>query len=430
MKFLLVLLLALNSFSFLQARFKPWYSYYHPVMGARSLALGGVSATLENDGASFYNNPAALSRIPGLRLSGEFLSDRQTLENGLKKDLTPCAPDSVLFAFESNLNSPGYFSLAAPLQLAGLPAGFSVSLYNLLPRGFSGSNYAWSADDEEQEESMVSTLFAGSGGFYALNLAGAVAVDETLSLGLAWERTFMAGEQEFSISGFETLENEVLRENLRAGRILAGLLFRPLPRISLGLVWHSPLKGTLERRIRSSNNGDQSESEWDEYRSMRIVIPARLALAVSMDSGFLGTITLEYARHYWSRGRTTGWDPEEEGEPFPFGAGASENQQDTVNLALGWEYLLRSSPLPLFLRAGLFSKRQLFQDGDNQAVTDRGFSLGLGLTLGSALTAELAFRHGRASWHDVFPHECQVGEWGNVQLFRQIRFSLTYVFRP
>jgi hypothetical protein len=144
------------------------------------------------------------------------------------------------------------------------------------------------------------------------------------------------------------------------------------------------------------------------------------------------TVSADYTRTFWSNGRIHDFfilpaqEPGKEDPPptvyadLPYPTLDDARQFDTTQLRLGVEYVVLGTRVKVPLRAGVFTNRQYFADGNGDPPLFTGFSLGTGLILGP-LMFDVAYVREQNTYPDP------EGTAGRVTtVFQRVFVSLIY----
>jgi long-chain fatty acid transport protein len=200
-----------------------------------------------------------------------------------------------------------------------------------------------------------------------------LADDETIS---TTTRSFLTTTQEVTTIHHRLDQNgDALNANL-------GVMWRPIPRVAVGLVYKTGFD--LDLRVddvtETTTSGGLDTN--DRSGSGTINWPETMALGISGRPIQQLLLSADWTTTNWSK---TTYQGDRAGvpvdEPFPGGA-AVETQEDSRQLRLGAEYALTGQTFAVPFRAGFFTDRQILRDDAGETVEIHGYSIGSGIAAG------------------------------------------------
>jgi long-subunit fatty acid transport protein len=278
------------------------------------------------------------------------------------------------------------------------------------------------------------------GGFDLLAVGTGLRVARGLRVGGTLNRWFGGYSQSRFRSGVprgrQATEQEI-DYRLRGWNVNLGLIWSPGQSLNLGLVGKTAFTGDLrahrERTDYFSEQVDPEQTTTNEAPGeLKLDFPGAVGFGVSWRPRSALTVSADYTRTFWSDGRIRNFfilparQPGQDRpaaqvfDELPYPTLDDERQFDTTQLRLGVEYVVIGSRVKVPLRAGVFTDRQYFEDGNGRAPQFIGFSVGSGIVLGPVLV-DLAYVREQNTYLDPD------GPGGRVtSVFRRIFVSLIY----
>jgi len=424
----LTLLLALAPLLF--GQYKPWYNFYNFSYGAKARAMGNAFTAVADDLTAAFWNPAGLAS----RRSPEFYLSYGTVAQ--KHSYDPQGRDMAgeiklfKYDFSGRLNQIDFFSVSAPSRIGKRDWTFALSYYRYIPYGFKGSAQSvLTYLDDRFNPRKTTVTFMGSEGIDVLAFSAAAAVSNRIALGATLQQFFGSGFLHLrSVEPAGEFHSQ-LTEKLQGRNVIAGLLYSPLDFLRLGFTWHSGLRSRFDSTLRTwevikkVNVSDQLV----ESGPARVVIPEQYALGALLQPARWLDLSAEYSRLDWEKGSLENYYGSATALPFPQKNDLAQSQKEIRNLRFGAEARLPLRRWLLRLRGGWSAERPLYADTDDQAVTIRAFSVGLGCEFSRNLLLEVAYQRQMADWLEdsYFAQEPDVGTHFRANVFN---LSLTYRF--
>ncbi|MET0553414.1 MAG: hypothetical protein ABW221_10290 [Vicinamibacteria bacterium] len=366
--------------------------------GARALGMGGAFLARADDATAVSWNPAGLSYLARPEFS--IVGTRNSFERG-----PAGSPATDRFAGYA----PDFVAVTYPLSRGALQLNYQRVF------SFGGTR------NIERETDVFET--EGKGGFDVLGLGTGVRLGRKVRVGGAfnlWVNGYSQRRLRMTTlpppRGRGATEQDI-DYDLRSGvNFNVGLLFSPVESLNLGVVGRTPFTAILDlRRFRRDFGPSISEDEFTQNAGERtdvlIDLPGSVGLGASWRATSALTISADYTRTFWSKGRIRNFfrvEAEEDGEAPPPETFASlpyptlddPGQVDTQQVRLGAEYVVIAGRFKFPLRAGFFVDRQYFRaapgipGNTGLAPWFRGYTAGTGVSLGPILV-DVALVHER-----------------------------------
>lgn len=352
--------------------------------GARAFGMGGAFLARADDATAASWNPAGLSylRNPEVSIVGARNAFDRGPEGGQANDrFVGRTPDFAAFAY--------------PLELGPLSGAAQLSFQRVF--SFRGSRTV------DKEGFGLAT--EGTGGFDVLAIGTGLQVSRSLRAGVTLNRWFNGYHQSRARTGSRRQRQE-LDYDLSGWNVNLGLIWTPQESLNLGLVGKTPFTGSLRlRRERTdffpvSDGPETTTTNEAERDDVSLDFPAALGIGASWRPRSTLTLSVDYTRTFWSKGRIhnfftvpqTPVSPANAAPPppdvfasLPYPTLVDPGQKDTEQLRLGAEYVLIAGRVKWPLRAGFFRDRQYFRSGTGSAPRFSGFTVGAGILAGPFL---------------------------------------------
>jgi long-chain fatty acid transport protein len=367
--------------------------------GARAFGMGGAFLARADDGTAASWNPAGLSylRNPEVSLVGARNAFDRGPEGGSPNDrFVGRTPDFAAFAY--------------PLELGSVTGAAQLSFQRVF--SFRGNRTV------DKQGFALSTT--GEGGFDVLAIGTGMQVARNLRAGITLNRWFNGYHQTRARTGSRRQRQE-LDYDLSGWNVNLGLMWTPQESLNLGIVGKTPFTGSLRlRRDRTdffptSNVPELVTTNSAERDDVRLEFPAALGVGASWRPRSPLTLSVDYTRTFWSKGRIRNFftvpqtpaSPPDSRAPdpdvfpvLPYPTLVDPGQKDTEQLRIGGEYVLIGSRVKWPVRAGYFSDRQYFRSGTGSAPRFNGVTVGAGILAGPFLF-DVAYVHEYGGYADT-----------------------------
>jgi long-subunit fatty acid transport protein len=390
--------------------------------GARALGMGGAFIAVADDATAASWNPAGLAILDRPEASLVLAPVRRT-----KIDRSP-------YTYMYDEFSTGYFFLenagawevtqsSSSVDFASLTYHFRLGSVKLVPQisyqrvtdlGFDFVD-EYTSETSSGPESWTAE-YTNSGGIDVITLSLGVGLSAKTFLGLSLNR-WSNGHEGSRSAAWTTYAGDSDRsgrwnESMSGTSFNIGSLFKPTPKLNVGLVFKSGFTMDYRREdeYASSNyatNVRDGEIKWPRSIGLGLAFMPNDTLTLSTDytTSNWADATIDYTRTYGSTGQTseltrfypTFNDPdaaEETGQP---------RQVNSSQMRFGVEHVVRDPKLlgltVLPVRFGVFFDRQLSKDDQTlDPVTNTGLTAGFGLVW-SRLSVDVAYVQMRGQAH-------------------------------
>jgi long-chain fatty acid transport protein len=378
--------------------------------GARAFGMGGAFLARADDATAASWNPAGLSylRRPEFTMVGVRNSFRR---QPTEASLTRLVDDS--FAG----NTLDFAAATYPIELG--PASGSLQLSFQRVFSFRGERTI------ERTDQLLTSR--GRGGFDVLALGTGIRLVRTLRIGATVNRWVNGYRQDRNRLATRGTTDQTFDFRLEGWNFNGGLIWSPFESLNLGVVGKTTMKGdvVLDRArtdiipqsfpspvpspaptplppITTINSANSTILRTDDNPTLHRVpvslsIPGAVGVGISWRPWSVLTMSLDFTRTFWSKGRihnffTLARSEPEQAAPFPqvfqnlrYPTLDDPGQSDTEQLRVGAEYVVLARGLKLPLRAGFFTDKQYFLDFNGRPPRFKGFTAGVGIAVGPLL---------------------------------------------
>lgn len=354
--------------------------------GARAFGMGGAFLARADDATAASWNPAGLSYLRRAEFS--LVGGRNAVDNRIP------GLNGQLDRFVGY--SPDFLSVAAPTRIGSTTGAVQLSFQRVF--SFAGRRDVTRGDPDPIP--VIGTR--GRGGFDVLALGTGVQIARPLRLGLTVNRWMNGYHQVRDRPGLRPLREE-LDFRLRGWNANLGLLWSPWESLNIGLAMRTPFTGKVRlfRQRQDSTSlpirPDNTTTNEHEEENVRLDIPGSVGAGVSWRIRSPLTVSLDYTRTAWSKGRIFDYfrvprSPSNDEMPgpdkfddLPYPTLNDSEQKDTDQIRAGAEYVFLIGQVRLPVRAGYFTDRQYFRAESGQAPRFNGVTFGTGIGAGSVL---------------------------------------------
>jgi long-chain fatty acid transport protein len=400
--------------------------------GARAWGMGGAFVAVADDATAATWNPAGLAILqrPEITLVYVPADDNSFDYQGFtfKQPSFPVGGTYTGFASELDSHYIDYASFAYPIVSNTWILVPQLSYQRAINRAFrltqrTPSFSAMSDQSGPFNQTLLERSTQSQQGYDVLAASLAWSPRQEVAIGASinwWNVDAELADDETSSSTTRTPEQVVTTIHRRLdqeGTALnanLGLMWRPIPRMAVGLVYKTGFD--LDLRVddvtterSESSIGPPETNTIDQSGSGTINWPETIALGISGRPIQQLLLSADWTTTNWSKSTYKG----SRGaiavdEPFPGGVGAA--QEDSRQLRLGAEYAVIGEKFAVPFRAGIFTDRQILRDDAGETVDIHGYSIGSGLAAGNwffdlaiVRTKWASFRNPKNTGFDVTP---------------------------
>jgi hypothetical protein len=362
--------------------------------GARAFGMGGAFLARADDGTAASWNPAGLSYLRNPEVS--IVGARNSFDRG---------PEASEATDVFDGHTPDFAAFAYPLEWGPVRGAAQLSYQRVF--SFRGSRTV-------DKDSYILTT-EGTGGFDVLAIGTGLQVARSLRAGFTLNRWMNGYHQSRARTGSRRQRQE-LDYDLSGWNVNLGLIWTPWESLNLGLVGKTPFTGSLTlRRERTdffpTETPETITTNAAERDDVTIDFPAAVGIGASWRPRSPLTLSMDYTRTLWSKGRIFNFFTVPQTPPAPPDAPApppdvfaelpyptleDPAQTDTQQFRVGVEYVLIGSRVKWPLRAGFFRDQQYFRSATGSAPRFTGFTGGVGILAGPFLF-DVAYVH---EWGD------------------------------
>jgi hypothetical protein len=401
--------------------------------GARAYGMGGAFLARADDATAASWNPAGLSylRQPVFSLVGVRTTfDSPEFKTGLEDELK--RPIETTRSNKSLGHDVDFAAITYPLRIGTRLGSAQLSFQRVI--SFSGERTSETRNVTLTGTTPIESLdsprvFSGSGGFDVVALGTGFRVSQHLRLGGTLNRWFNGYAQRL-VRGEPRQSTQHTNFDLSGWNANVGLMWSPFESLNIGVVGKTPFTADviLSRMRRDTFPATRFLPEEVTGSNMRradlkLEFPAAVGGGTSWRPLSRLTVSIDYTRTFWSRGRirnyftlprtprgqtppTTLDDLRKDVDKFddlPYPTLDEQNQSDSEQLRAGAEFVIIHGRLKMPVRAGYFTDRQIFRDEHQLPPRFQGITAGAGLILGPVLLDAAVLR-----------------EWGNyTQIIQQ-----------
>jgi hypothetical protein len=399
--------------------------------GARAFGMGGAFLARADDATAASWNPAGLSylRQPEMSIvwTGSDARRTETLagarveeDNGQGSDLD-------------------FLSVAFPFEVGSTKGAAQINYQRLA----SFRDRTIVRTRSSPTEPLTTKWIDSRGGLDILAIGSGWQLSRRLRVGVTANRWFQGYRQSLKRTPAPT-ELEV-DFDLRGWNAHLGAMLTLRDSLNLGAVLKTGFKGHVTlRRSRWDMTEGMPETRTANAASRTDVVfdvPPAIGFGASWRPRSPLTVSLDYTRTYWSRGKIHNYftlPKTDVGEPAPIPQNSEaetnvfkelpyprlENpQKDTEQIRFGIEYAIVGQRVKWPLRLGYYSDRTYFVDADHRAPRLHGLTAGLGVGIGpTMLDGAYIYEVGRYSVLGALNERIQVD-------LRTHRFFVSLIYR-
>ena len=372
--------------------------------GARAIAMGKTFVGLADDATAAYSNPAGLSNLLQQELSFEVNSNQIKHHRNIPSERNETA------VFGERVTAPSFFSYAAPAGSFTLSAFRNVVQDYEEKFQFRGRFIPAIGRFENGAfgDISISAVNYGFGGSYLLN--------RRLSVGGSFILTHLDVNTRGGTGNPDSPRNHTETDDTDdAVSFILGVLFKPIPSISIGGVYNG--KATFHLQEKLTGQYFLEPGDIITFKGVMVpidyVIPDRIAAGVSWKAGDALTLCMDVARIRYSQQITENFlvlDFINQLSP------ANYHIKDVTEIHGGMEYRFYTRSLAWALRAGVFTDpshpllfRRLpdtpdfaaavegFRFNDSRGSNQVGGTFGFGAAISNRIQLDGAFSFNRES---------------------------------
>jgi long-subunit fatty acid transport protein len=346
-------------------------------VGARALGMGGAFLARADDATAASWNPAGLSylRRPEVSIVGNHLRSTS---------------DFSVDHTTGEATTLDFLAVTYPLAWKGGAGSAQVSYQRAL---------SFDAYRVKENPDVVRT-YDSTGGFDVLALGLGFKPTRALRLGGTLNYWFNGYQQIFTREPRRVV-TRVDKFDLNAWNVNLGLIWSPVEELNLGVVGKTPFTAdvVLYRRRTDLITGQQPEMISYTSDDVRLEFPGAFGVGGSWRPRDNLTVSADYTRTYWSDARIRNYFtllqiPEpgatQDGPANIFDSLVwpnvdAESQADSIQIRVGFEYVILGSRVKVPLRGGYVNDQQYTKDYQGEAPHFNSVTVGTGLIAGSAL---------------------------------------------
>ena len=384
--------------------------------GARAYGMGGAFLARADDATAASWNPAGLSylRQPEFSLVGARNTfDSPEFRTGLRDELD--RPIETTRLNKSLAHDLDFAAVTYPLRIGTRLGSAQVSFQRVI--SFSGErtlethNVTITGPATSTVSVDAPRTFSSSGGFDVLALGTGFRISQRLRLGATVNRWFN-GYAQVVRRGEPRLSTQHSNFVISGWNANAGLMWSPFESLNVGVVGKTPFTAdvALSRMRRDTFLATRVLPEvvtGSNLRraDLRLEFPAAVGGGASWRPLSQLTVSIDYTRTFWSRGRINNYftlprtgrgetpplaigDLREGIDTFqdlPYPIFDENDQSDSEQLRTGAEFVIIRGRFKMPLRIGYFTDGQIFRDEHRVPPRFRGVTAGAGLILGPVL---------------------------------------------
>jgi len=335
-------------------------SLNRPGSGARAAGMGNAFIAVSDDGTAASWNPAGLSQLLKPEFSLVHNSSRRNRYLEGYRTLDRSAAYTTL-ATTSSIANLEFASAAVPFRLAGKPVTLQVGWRRLyrLANQLQGDTRRVAVSATARPESTVRVNGTTDGTIDLWSFAGAVGITNRLSVGASldlyhgeWEERSDLNEDPGVLGPTDFLSTA--QSNGLSGHAVNFVLLLAYPSVSLGFVYHGPLRGDLSETF-SVRSTLIEPIDWRTPPGAELRFPQSFGAGVVWRPRPLLRLALDVTYNEWTQFLVKGLtEPSDEAvsgfDGLPPELSAT---RDTVSLNLGMEKLFPAKGVYVPLRLGV-----------------------------------------------------------------------------
>ncbi len=335
-------------------------SLNRPGSGARAAGMGNAFIAVSDDGTAASWNPAGLSQLikPEFSLVHNSSRRRRSLEGYRTLDLSAAYTTLATTGSTADLE---FASAAVPFRLVGKPLTLQVGWRRLyrLTNELQGDTHRVAVRADARPESTVRVNGVTDGSIDVWSLAGAIGITNRLSVGASldlyrgeWEERSELSEDP-GVLGPTDFLSTAQTDELSGHALNVGLLLA-YPSVSLGFVYHGPLRGDFSETF-SVRSSLIEPIDWRTPPDAELRFPQSFGAGVVWRPRPLLRLALDATYNQWTnfliKGLVQPFDEVVSGfDGLPPELTAT---RDTVSLNLGMEKLFPAKGVYVPLRLGV-----------------------------------------------------------------------------
>jgi long-subunit fatty acid transport protein len=402
--------------------------------GARAFGMGGAFIAIADDATAASWNPAGLSQLEKPEVSVVFAT------NDLETTLPSVTFTSEIFSqsvSELKISQSGsnvdFLSFAYPFRIRTLKMVSQISYQRLINLSLDAhldqpfiirEETPHPERNQPQPDMNTATINSGTinqaGGGDLITISVAAQISPLLSLGLAANYIYRGFEisQELEAEITETVFNDddgdgvfdepstasvtdtfrdLQEGDLSGFNVNFGVMLKPVQKVSLGFIFRTPV--TLNfKLVEDEAQGLTIGTTITE--DAKIEYPYSFGLGLAVHPMDQLTLSSDFTWSNWSESKMThgkrvtknelGEITKEiiDDEPFPGNEDAFENlreQHDTNQFRVGAEYVFLRGSWLIPVRAGFFTNTLYITDGNEESITNLGYTVGIGVGIKDVL---------------------------------------------
>ena len=360
--------------------------------GARAFGMGGAFLARADDATAASWNPAGLSYLRAPELSvvwaDSSLGNRKIDASGL-----------LVENDQRSGNAPDFLAATFPIELGSVNGAAQLSYQRII---------SFNAERTITEPDRI-RIVQSDGGFDVLTFGSGWQLSRRFRAGLTVNRWLNGYRQTIERPAPRTVPTRQNSNFTFSGwNVQVGAIWSPRENLNLGAVIKTGFSGNVKlarSRVDLFTAADGTTIPTSNaYSRPDLVLnfPGAAGFGVSWRPRSNLTISLDYTRTFWSKGRINNFFtlpatlPDDQAPPvptfptdffplLPYPTLNDFGQKDTEQVRTGVEYVIISRRLKLPLRAGYFSDGQYFRDASGHAPRFTGLTGGAGIILGSFL---------------------------------------------
>lgn len=380
--------------------------------GARALGMGGAFLARADDATAATWNPAGLSylRLPEVSLVGV----NNTFEGSVRE------ADLVRERDKISGTAPDFLAAAYPVHFGNATGAVQLSFQRVIP--YSGSRTI------EVARGDVRRFLDSEGGFDVIALGTGLQVTRGLRLGVTLNR-WGNGYRQHTTRTVRRRGTNDIDFGFSGLNVNVGVIWSPIESLNIGAVGKTPFSGevTMSKSrtdlaidlpgVPPDTPPDLVTTNRYSASNIAVDIPGALGAGVSWRPRSNLTISADYTRTFWSKGKIynyftlppgsinggPGPSPTQPDDLFPVlpfpTLDPTRTQADSDQFRAGAEYVLLFKHFKWPLRAGFFNDGQFFRNAYGNAPRFNGGAVGTGVIVGPVLL-DVAYTFESGSYAD------------------------------
>ncbi|MCP4216706.1 MAG: hypothetical protein GY765_18795 [bacterium] len=381
-----------------QARYKPFYTYYNFSYGAKALGMSNAFSAMADDLSAVFWNPAGVAEFKTPQAYVSLKSDNMDYNFVSQQNTVDSVTSTYTNAFESSFKAVNFASLSVPAHFWDMKWSFALSYYRMVPYTVKGTSVESLVTDGDSPLTETTTVnFSGQNGIDVLGFTAAYHLSDYFALGVTMQQFIGSGTVDYNTVTSSADYTRSYTEKFKGRNYIFGFTFKPLKDVVLAVTYRTKLRNKLV----SETTDDQTGTAVTASTEADLLLPGRLSFGLLVKPLKYWHVELDYAIIYYGLGTLTNYYGNTSELEFPIRDDYTFSQKDAVNFRLGTQVEIPTERIKFFLRAGVYSEIPLFVDSADSAVKIKGYSFGVGVTYMDYLKIDIGYMTQKGTWPEA-----------------------------